>query len=108
MSDDYPKATYPPLPETFTGRAHRAIELAEAEAHTLGHAYLGPEHLLLGLAREGQDRAEQAGDGPSPLDLALGDIREAIGKLLHGRADEAVDALERAKGHAETLRRLAS
>jgi ATP-dependent Clp protease ATP-binding subunit ClpA len=38
----------------FTPRAKKALQLSLREAVTLGHRYLGPEHVLLGLVREGQ------------------------------------------------------
>jgi len=37
----------------LTPRAKKAVELAVDEAHRLNHDYIGPEHLLLGLVREG-------------------------------------------------------
>jgi len=37
----------------FTPRAKRVLEFALREARALGHTYIGTEHLLLGLAREG-------------------------------------------------------
>ncbi len=39
--------------ERFTDRARRAVALAAEEARMLNHNYLGTEHLLLGLIREG-------------------------------------------------------
>src|SRR6266849_3156955 len=38
----------------FTPRAKRVLELAVEEARSLGHNYVGTEHLLLGLIREGE------------------------------------------------------
>jgi ATP-dependent Clp protease ATP-binding subunit ClpA len=48
--------TVPPDPGPFelTPRARRVIELAVDEAHRLNHAFIGTEHLLLGLIREGE------------------------------------------------------
>lgn len=43
----------------FTWGARRALELAVLEATELGHEYIGSEHLLLGLIREGQGVAAQ-------------------------------------------------
>ena len=40
--------------ERFTERAKRVIKLARKEAGRLGHSYIGTEHLLLGLVREGE------------------------------------------------------
>jgi ATP-dependent Clp protease ATP-binding subunit ClpA len=37
-----------------TPRANRVMELAQAEAKSLGHVYIGTEHLLLGLVAEGE------------------------------------------------------
>ena len=39
---------------TLTPRAKRVIELSIEEARRLGHNYIGTEHLLLGLVREGE------------------------------------------------------
>jgi len=39
---------------TISPRAKKVIELAIDESRKLGHAHVGPEHLLLGLAREGE------------------------------------------------------
>ncbi len=55
----------------FTPRAKRVLELALEEAQTLGHNYIGTEHLLLGLVRES--------DGPAAHVLQnLGVTREAV------------------------------
>jgi ATP-dependent Clp protease ATP-binding subunit ClpA len=46
--------------ERFTDRARRVIVLAQEEARLLNHNYVGTEHLLLGLAHEGQGVAAKA------------------------------------------------
>ena len=38
----------------FTNRAEKAIKIANTTAEELGHSYIGTEHLLLGLIREGE------------------------------------------------------
>jgi len=43
----------------FTPRAKKALELSAEEARSLGHNYIGTEHLLLGLIREGEGIASQ-------------------------------------------------
>lgn len=43
--------------ERFSEQAHRVVDLAREEAEGLGHRYLGPEHLLLGVLREGASGA---------------------------------------------------
>jgi ATP-dependent Clp protease ATP-binding subunit ClpC len=45
--------------ERFTDRARRAIVLAEEEARMLNHNWVGTEHILLGLIREGDGVAAQ-------------------------------------------------
>ena len=53
-------ATRPPPFKTFTAQARAAMALAQDEARHLGHDYLGTEHLLLGLLREGDGVAGRA------------------------------------------------
>jgi hypothetical protein len=43
--------------ERFSEQAHRVVGLAGKEAEGLGHRYLGPEHLLLGILRDGASGA---------------------------------------------------
>ncbi len=43
----------------FTPRAKKVLQLASAEARSLGHTYVGTEHILLGLLREGEGVAAQ-------------------------------------------------
>ena len=43
----------------FTPRAKKVLQLASAEARTLNHTYVGTEHILLGLLREGEGVAAQ-------------------------------------------------
>jgi ATP-dependent Clp protease ATP-binding subunit ClpA len=43
--------------ERFTEQAHRVIDLAQQEAERLGHRYMGPEHVLLGVLAEGTSSA---------------------------------------------------
>jgi len=45
--------------ERFTDRARRVVVLAQEEARTLNHNYIGTEHVLLGLVREGEGVAAQ-------------------------------------------------
>ena len=40
--------------ERFTDRARRVVVLAQEEARLLNHNYIGTEHILLGLIREGE------------------------------------------------------
>ena len=45
--------------ERFTERARQVVVLAQEEARTLKHNYIGTEHILLGLLREGQGAGAQ-------------------------------------------------
>ncbi|MFH1406762.1 MAG: ATP-dependent Clp protease ATP-binding subunit [Candidatus Omnitrophota bacterium] len=63
----------------FTPRAKKVIELAMDEARSMGHNYVGTEHLLLGLIREGEGVAAQVLQN---LGLDLGRVREEVMELL--------------------------
>jgi len=45
--------------ERFTEQAYQVVDLGREEAEGLGHRYLGPEHLLLGILRDGTSGAAQ-------------------------------------------------
>lgn len=63
----------------FTPRAKRVIELAFEEARALSHNYIGTEHLLLGLVREGEGIAARV---LSNLGADLSKIKAQITQLL--------------------------
>ena len=63
----------------FTPKAKKAIELAMDEARELGHNYIGTEHLLLGLIREGEGVAAQV---LINLGLDMDKIRGEVIQLL--------------------------
>src|SRR3990167_7355100 len=63
----------------FTPKAEKVIELAMDEAKAMGHNYVGTEHLLLGLIREGEGVASQV---LLNLGLDLNKVREEIIELL--------------------------
>ena len=67
----------------FTPRAKKVLELGLREALQLGHNYIGPEHILLGLVREGQGVGAQV-LSRSGADLAS--VRETVTSLLGGPA----------------------
>ena len=64
---------------SYTPRAKRAIALAQIEARSLGHAYVGTEHLLLGLLREGDGVAAKV---LRSLNVNIQQCREEILKEL--------------------------
>jgi ATP-dependent Clp protease ATP-binding subunit ClpC len=63
----------------FTPRAKKTLELAAEEARSLGHNYIGTEHLLLGLIREGEGVASQV---LLNLSLDLNTVRNEVMELL--------------------------
>jgi ATP-dependent Clp protease ATP-binding subunit ClpC len=65
----------------FTPRAKKVLELSLREAHQLGHDYIGTEHLLLGLIREGQGVAAQV---LVRLGADLERVRQQVIQVLHG------------------------
>ncbi len=68
----------------FTPRAKKVLELAVTEARDLGHSYIGTEHLLLGLIREGEGVAAQV---LSSLGVDLEKAREEVLELLGGKTE---------------------
>ncbi len=67
--------------ERFTDRARRAVDLAREEARMLNHTYIGTEHILLGLIREGEGVAAQV---LVKLGADLNRVRQQVIQLLHG------------------------
>lgn len=65
--------------ERFTERAKKVLTLAQEEAESAGHNYIGTEHLLLGLLREDEGLARAA---LNALGVELGSTREAIQAAL--------------------------
>jgi Clp amino terminal domain, pathogenicity island component len=74
----------------FTPRTKKVLELALRESQQLGHNYIGTEHILLGLIREGDGVAAQV---LVKLGADLNRVRQQVLQLLHGRsAEESVPA----------------
>ena len=71
--------------ERFTDRARQTVVLAQEEARRLGHTYIGTEHLLLGLLREGEGVAAQA---LGRLGISLTDVRSDVVRII-GELSEA-------------------
>jgi ATP-dependent Clp protease ATP-binding subunit ClpA len=65
----------------FTPRAKKVLELSLREALQLGHNYIGTEHILLGLIREGEGVAAQV---LVRLGADLNRVRQQVIQLLHG------------------------
>ena len=69
----------------FTPRAKKVLELSLREALQLGHNYIGTEHILLGLIREGDGVAAQV---LVKLGADLNRVRQQVIQLLHGYQGE--------------------
>ena len=67
--------------ERFTDRARRVVALAQEEAKRLDHNYIGTEHILLGLIREGDGVAAQV---LVMLGADLNRVRRQVIQLIHG------------------------
>jgi ATP-dependent Clp protease ATP-binding subunit ClpC len=65
----------------FTPRAKKVLELSLREALQLGHNYIGTEHILLGLIREGEGVAAQV---LQKLGADLNRVRQTVIQLLSG------------------------
>jgi ATP-dependent Clp protease ATP-binding subunit ClpC len=84
----------------FTPRAKKVLELSLREALQLGHNYIGTEHILLGLIREGEGVAAQV---LVKLGADLNRVRQQVIQLLSGyQGKEAVTAGGPAEGQPST------
>jgi ATP-dependent Clp protease ATP-binding subunit ClpC len=78
----------------FTPRAKRVLEMSLEEARQLGHNYIGTEHILLGLVREGEGVAgrvlETLGADPSEIRAqvirTVGESQEVVGASASGQS----------------------
>ena len=71
--------------DRFTKKARRVLALANEEAQALNHGYIGTEHLLLGLVREGDGVAARV---LKDLDIDLPKVRQAVENIV-GRGKRA-------------------
>ena len=72
--------------DKFTERARRVLTLAQEEAQRFNHNYIGTEHLLLGLVREGDGVAAKV---LANLGVELTKVRSAV-EFIIGRGDRAI------------------
>jgi ATP-dependent Clp protease ATP-binding subunit ClpC len=72
--------------DKFTERARRVLTLAQEEAQRFNHNYIGTEHLLLGLVREGDGVAAKV---LSNLGVELTKVRSAV-EFIIGRGEQTV------------------
>jgi len=76
----------------FTPRAKKVLELSLREALQLGHSYIGTEHILLGIIREGEGVGSQV---LISLGVDLGSARQRVIRFMsgYGTQEQAVDAV---------------
>jgi ATP-dependent Clp protease ATP-binding subunit ClpC len=72
--------------DKFTERARKVLQLAQEEAQRFNHNYIGTEHLLLGLVREGEGVAAKV---LANLGVDLNKVRSAV-EFIIGRGDRTV------------------
>ncbi len=82
----------------FTPRAKRVLELSLEEARQLGHNYIGTEHLLLGLIREGEGVAARVLEN---LSIDLTKVRTQVIRML-GETAEVGSGANTSKGNLKT------
>ena len=70
--------------ERFDQQARRVVVLAKKEARTLNHDYIGTEHILLGLIREGGVAAKAL----ESLGISLDAVRQQVEEII-GRGQQA-------------------
>jgi ATP-dependent Clp protease ATP-binding subunit ClpA len=87
----------------FTPRAKKVLELSLREALQLGHNYIGTEHILLGLIREGEGVAAQV---LQKLGADLNRVRQAVLQLLEGYTRTARPPESEMAGSVERAERL--
>ncbi|MGI6092620.1 MAG: ATP-dependent Clp protease ATP-binding subunit [Negativicutes bacterium] len=79
----------------YTPRAKKVIELAMDEARSLGHNYVGTEHIILGLIREGEGVAAQV---LASLGADINAVRQRVIELLGGFAMQGGSTPQPASG----------
>src|SRR5438132_12300198 len=84
----------------FTSRAKKALELSLPEALQLGHDYIGTEHILLGLIREGEGVGAQV---LQVLGAGLEPTRQKVLQLLGEPGAEIIEGLPPFSERAEPL-----
>ena len=83
-------------PNDFTPRAKNIIDTAILQGRGMGHAYIGTEHILMGIIREGTSAATEVLSrlGVQPQDL-LSDLTAALGSNAQGTGESKKESKER-------------
>jgi len=74
---------------SFTPKAKKALELAIEEANNMGHGYVGTEHLLLGIVKEGESAASKV---LGSFGIKLDQARDVTIELLGGQSSSSSTA----------------
>ncbi|KGX85411.1 ATP-dependent protease ATP-binding subunit ClpC [Pontibacillus litoralis] len=83
----------------YTPRAKKVIELSMDEARKLGHSYVGTEHILLGLIREGEGVAARVLNN---LGVSLNKARQQVLQLLGSNESTSNNGSSRQASNANT------
>lgn len=83
----------------YTPRAKKVIELSMDEARKIGHSYVGTEHILLGLIREGEGVAARVLNN---LGVSLNKARQQVLQLLGSHESASSSQQGRSSGNANT------
>ncbi|MBN1426741.1 MAG: ATP-dependent Clp protease ATP-binding subunit [Anaerolineae bacterium] len=86
--------------QRFTQRARRVLSLAQEEAERLQHSYIGTEHLLLGLMREG---GGVAGRALRELGLDIKQVEELVERKTHSEKRTSFTKLDLSPGTKKVL-----
>lgn len=92
-----PRGTGQTMNIAYTPRAKKVIELSMDEARKLGHTYVGTEHILLGLIREGEGVAARVLNN---LGVSLNKARQQVLQLLGN--NESISTHQGNGAHANT------
>jgi ATP-dependent Clp protease ATP-binding subunit ClpC len=79
--------------ERFTERARQVVVLAQEEARTLKHNYIGTEHILLGLLREEEGLAARVLES---LDITVERVRAQVVRIV-GSGEEVTSGRSRSR-----------
>ena len=89
----------------FTAGAEAALRLAQESAAELGHSYVGTEHLLLGIAREGRGPGARVllGQGLTAQVLRVEDLTAQPNRPLYGYGCKFVGLPARAESQLRSF-----
>lgn len=79
-----------PMYEKFSNRSRKVMQLANQEAQRLSHEYIGTEHVLIGLIKEGSGVAAKALDN---LGIDLRTVRLEVEKLMEKRESKPEEVI---------------